>query len=517
MKKIIRNVLVNAAVVSAVFPAFARQGEGFNNPVIRGDIPDPSVVLIEDTYYMTGTSSEWAPFYPFFSSKDLVNWTQEGHVFSEKPAWTSNSFWAPELFYHDGKLYCYYTARRKSDGISYIGVAVAGKPGEEFTDYGPIITYGNEAIDAFVFEDKGQLYISWKAYGLDNRPIELLSSRLSSDGLRLEGEPFTLLVDDERIGMEGQYIFKKGGYYYIVYAAHGCCGFNSTYDVYVARSKNYEGPYEKYPGNPVLCGGGKDYISCGHGTAVQVPDGRMFYLCHAYVNGAWRFMGRQPILQEMIVEKDGWIHFASGKYASIEQPAVFGKGQKQQPIPDFEDKFDGDKLRLEWTWNYPYSDIDVRINEGCLSLGGSPIDDNRYGTALCVRAQQPDYAYETQIVESNSALKGLTMYGDHQNLVILGAEGNSLVLKKVVNDKESVLYKAPLLVEKPYLKIEVKQGQYLSFYQSRNGKKWQRLPIDAVDAEFAARWDRVARPGLLYAGDEENSGKFSYFKLDNEQ
>ena len=162
----------------------ATQTQTFTNPVIPGDIPDPSVIRIDDTYYATGTSSEWAPYYPMFTSKDLVNWTQVGHVFNQQPTWTSNSFWAPELFHHNGKVFCYYTARQKSTGISYIGVASADSPLQEFTDHGPIIEYGKEAIDAFVFNDGGQLYISWKAYGLDNRPIELLGSKLSADGLR---------------------------------------------------------------------------------------------------------------------------------------------------------------------------------------------------------------------------------------------------------------------------------------------------------------------------------------------
>lgn len=132
----------------------------------------------------------------------------------------------------------------KSTGISYIGVATSDSPLHEFTDHGPIITYGTEAIDAFIYDDNGQLYISWKAYGLDKRPIELLGCKLSADGLHLKGEPFSLLVDDEEIGMEGQYHFKQGDYYYIIYSAHGCCGPSSNYDVYVARSKNFCGPYE---------------------------------------------------------------------------------------------------------------------------------------------------------------------------------------------------------------------------------------------------------------------------------
>ena len=192
-----------AFLLSAVFCQGQEKGF-FENPVIRGDMADPSIIRIGDDYYATGTSSEWAPYYPLYKSRDMVNWKQVGHVFDTKPEWTSNSVWAPELFCHEGKVYCYYTARQKSTGISYIGVAVADSPEDGFTDCGPVVTFGNEAIDAFVFEDKGELYISWKAYGLDKRPIELLCSRLSDDGLHMEGEIFSLLKDDQRIGLEGQ-------------------------------------------------------------------------------------------------------------------------------------------------------------------------------------------------------------------------------------------------------------------------------------------------------------------------
>lgn len=97
----------------------------------------------------------------------------------------------------------------ETDGTSYIGVATADKPEGPYTDHGPIVEYGTEAIDAFVLEDAGELYISWKAYGLDPRPIELLACKISDDGLRMAGEPFTLLRDDKRQGMEGQHWLKS--------------------------------------------------------------------------------------------------------------------------------------------------------------------------------------------------------------------------------------------------------------------------------------------------------------------
>ena len=225
MRKIFTLLFCAASLATGL----AQQESYFTNPVIHGDVADPSIIRIDQTYYITGTSSEWAPYYPVFTSTDLVNWQQTGHVFDEKPEWTKSSFWAPEWYQHKGKVYVYYTARKQSDNISCIGVAVADSPTGKFKDYGPVVEFGKEAIDAFILEDKGKLYISWKAYGLDNQPIELLACKLTDDGLRLDGKPFSLLRDDERQGMEGQHWFKKDGYYYIIYSVRGCCGPQSDY------------------------------------------------------------------------------------------------------------------------------------------------------------------------------------------------------------------------------------------------------------------------------------------------
>jgi len=503
-----------ALLALASFINVYSQQQTFKNPVIHGDMPDPSVIRIGDTYYATGTSSEWAPFYPVYVSNDLVNWKQTGHIFNKKPGWTKNSFWAPELFYHNGQVFCYYTARRASDNTSYIGVATADSPTDEFTDHGLIIEYGTEAIDAFIFDDNGQLYITWKAYGLDERHIEIVGSKLSSDGLRLEGEIFSLLVDEEDIGMEGQYHFRQGDYYYLVYAAHGCCGFGSDYDVYVARSVNFTGPYEKYNGNPILKGGNEDFISSGHGTAVTIPDGRMFYMCHGYIEGNEVYMGRQPILQEMYVGDDAWVHFRTGKITRLEQPVPFAN-TIQKPITDFEDNFKNKNLRIEWAWNYPYTNIKTEIKKGKLYLSGTPVGENPSGTALCLRATAPDYEYQTALANKNESMKGLTMYGDDSNYIIWGAEGSKMKLKSVKDGHESVLYESFASGKILYLKISVQRGYLLNFYRSSDGKQWSRVNDNPLDVGFLVRWDRVARPGLIHIGDIDQPAEILYFKLKN--
>ena len=287
------------------------------NPVIKADLPDPSVIRIGQTYYAAGTSGNAERVYPIYESTDLVTWTSRYTIFDRWPEWTAGAFWAPELFCIGEKVLVYYTARQKSDGTSCVGVAVAENINSPFVDKGPLVKTTNEAIDAFVLNVDGELYITWKAYGLDpsRRPIELLAQRLSPDGLTLQGEPFTLLRDDERQGMEGQCIFREGDYYYLLYSIRDCCSPQSDYAVSVARSKSFFGPYEKYAANPILTGNDENIQSCGHGTMVRTPRGRMFYLCHSYLKGKYR-QGRQPILEELRIDKEGWPYFVGGTKAS---------------------------------------------------------------------------------------------------------------------------------------------------------------------------------------------------------
>ena len=64
----------------------------------------------------------------------------------------------------------------------------------------------------------------------------------------------------------------------------------------------------------------------------------MYYLCHAYFPGEDFFMGRQPILQELVLGDDAWLHFKEGETASTEHPLPLA-GHVQQPLPDFYDDF----------------------------------------------------------------------------------------------------------------------------------------------------------------------------------
>lgn len=50
------------------------------NPIIPGFAPDPSVVLVDGTFFLVTSTFHLFPGLPIYVSKDLVEWRQIGEV-----------------------------------------------------------------------------------------------------------------------------------------------------------------------------------------------------------------------------------------------------------------------------------------------------------------------------------------------------------------------------------------------------------------------------------------------------
>ena len=473
------------------------------NPVIPGDFADPSVIRRGGVYYATGTSSEWAPHFPLFQSTDLLHWQPIGYVFPQTPAWAAASFWAPELFYHHGTYYVYYVARKKSDGISCIGVATSQNPAKGFTDRGILLEFGQEAIDPFVLEDNGQLYLTWKAYGLDQRPIEILGSRLSADGLRVEGEPFSLLRDEEKKGLEGQCLVKRGGYYYLFYSPGNCCGPGCSYQVAVARSAALRGPYARFAHNPVLAETG-EWKCPGHGTLVTTADGKDLFLYHAYSKTAGAYTGRQGMLGAVVWDPaTGW-------------PALQPLGKNAAPVQNFRDDFAQGPLSNAWQWDFRHSQPTWHVARGALALTGRATADNLTGTALTVRPLTGTYTMTTEVAKRNAALQGLVLYGDAGQAVGIGVRNEAVEVWAVKDKKRMVLTETAVAASQPVqLKMTVAEGSWCRFFWRGNGQQWQEVTTGGAyyNGDFLPPWDRSPRPGLLHQGAETEPATFSFFEV----
>ena len=53
------------------------------NPILRGFNADPSIIRVEDTYYIANSTFEWFPGVRLHESKDLKNWKTVSYIFDK--------------------------------------------------------------------------------------------------------------------------------------------------------------------------------------------------------------------------------------------------------------------------------------------------------------------------------------------------------------------------------------------------------------------------------------------------
>jgi xylan 1,4-beta-xylosidase len=483
----------------------------FRNPVIAGDFADPSVIRVGDTYYAAGTSSEWGPAYPIYTSKNLIDWEYVGPVFNELPEWTMGSYWAPELFFRNDTFYVYYSARRKSDRQSFIGVASTKDLKAGFTDHGVIVDWTKEAIDAFVVEDKGKLFITWKAYGLDkDRGIEILGAELSPDGLQVVGKEFSLIKADpggwEEGGAEGQAIFKKGNYWYMLYSGNACCGDQCDYQVGVARAEKLQGPWTKYSGNPILFGDGT-WKCPGHGTVVMTSDNRYFYLHHAYSGVDFTFVGRQGILSELVWDESSkWPAFRYGKTPPAQAASPRGTGVIS--TPNLYINYDNDTLKAPWTYDVSFTRPVFEAKNASLQIEN--INHANTGNFLGLTVKKGSYTFMAEVMAKDSLTQNIMVYGDAQNALGYGIRKNSIALwqmkdgvYKVINVQE-----IPEKYRDIELKLQCRFGRFYTFSWEVKGQKVDSLanPVQ-IEASWLPRWDRAPRVGVNVSGEQPGKGE----------
>jgi xylan 1,4-beta-xylosidase len=329
--------------------ALALAAPTFDNPVIDGDHPDPTVVRAAGMFYASSTTSAWAPIFPIFRSPDLVNWRQIGAVLQTPPPWTNGKFWAPELAYERGQYLAYWGAARR-DGRPCIALSTAERPEGPWRYRGRVTCPPSGAIDPSPFRDAdGSRWLLWKQMGPGNG---IRIQRLDRDGLHTRGPSIPLIRPDttwEQSVTEGPSLVRTGGRYLLFYAGGHCCRVPCSYGQGVARAPALLGPYVKNPGNPILSSGA-DWKCPGHGTVVAGATGGLFILHHAYRADDAEDLRRRVLLGTVGMGGDGWpvIDEGAGPFTTGRSP--FGAAQGRDLV-GFSDNFAAG-LQPGWEWLY---------------------------------------------------------------------------------------------------------------------------------------------------------------------
>jgi beta-xylosidase len=471
-----------------------QQSAVYENPVIAGDFPDPSVIRVGDDYWATTTSGEWEPEFPILHSRDLVNWEVVGAVFQKRPAWTSHNFWAPEIAYHRGRYFIYYTARKRG-GPLCVAVASSAKPVGPYTDHGPLVCQDIGSIDAMaVTDENGERYLVWKEDGNSReQPTPLWAQKLNEDGTKLVGSRKELIRNDPKSWeggvVEGAFILRRGDWFYLFYSGNACCGRRCNYALGVARSRKLMGPWEKNPANPILAENGM-WQCPGHGSIVTDERGRDFLLYHAYKKSEEAFyIGREALLDEVAWGAGGWPSINNGKGPSGRAPAPLA-GVERRSLNSFYDEFDSSTLRSSWQWlqaNEPAIRIEMERGGRLIMTAAGNAAADPISAILSQPTTSADYVATTLIDISEAkpgARAGLSAYNGREDaLGVMAGDG-----KIIVYTRERKKHKVVRTVDAPrasllYLRMSVRGGSHYRFAFSGDGNEWKEMG-DEVNGSF---------------------------------
>ncbi|SCY97571.1 alpha-N-arabinofuranosidase [Paenibacillus polysaccharolyticus] len=470
------------------------QGEQctFNNPIMPGFYPDPSVCRVGEDFYLVTSTFAYFPGVPIFHSRDLVHWKQIGNVLDRESqlnlegAGHSQGIFAPTLRHHDGLFYMITT--NVSHGGNF--VVTATDPAGPWSD--PYFIEGAEGIDPTIFFDE-----DGKAYYLGTRPCsegvryngnwEVWLRELDLGSMKLVGDSYVLwrgaMVDV--IWPEGPHLYKMGEYYYLM-IAEGGTGLNHA--VTIARSNSLTEGYVGNPNNPIITHRhmGKHYpvINVGHADLVQAPNGQWFMVMLASrpYGGAFSNLGRETFIASVEWE-DGWPVVKQG-LGKLEEQGVLNL--PAVPVePDLRcENFDNDELGLQWMFlRNPQENLySLTERKGYLRLKLKPqtLKELENSSFVCVRQRHMDYVAATAmefVPQHEYETAGLVVIQNDQYHVRIerACEGEQQVLRVMtwLGGEESQVGQVVLDGETPrvYIKM-VALGQQLSFYYSTDGSKY---------------------------------------------
>jgi arabinan endo-1,5-alpha-L-arabinosidase len=273
-------------------------------------VHDPVAIQSEGTYYIFNTGRGIASW----KSNDLKNWQFLKPVFNQSPKWAKTevpkfdgNIWAPDISFHNGKYYLFYSISSFASNRSCIGVATNSTLDPEnaafkWIDHEKVIESvpGRDnwnAIDPnLTFDEKGNPWLIfgsfWGGLKMVKLNDDLLSIAKPEEWHTIATRERDSLLDETDPGnaaIEAPFVFKEGNYYYLFASFDLCCrGSNSTYNVRVGRSGKLTGPYIDKEGIPMLRGGGtliaggdENYFGKGHNSVYTFNNTDYMFL-HGY-------------------------------------------------------------------------------------------------------------------------------------------------------------------------------------------------------------------------------------------
>lgn len=501
------------------------------NPILRGFHPDPSIVRVDDDYYIATSTFEWWPGIKISHSKDLTHWEtlcyalDDTELLDLRGIGASQGIWAPCLTWDNGTFYLVFTIVsafycNMYDTKNYLVTATDIKG-----PWSKPVPLNNFGFDPSLFHDTdGRKYMV--SMVTDHRVPKKYAGRIvlqeySPEKQQMTG-PVREIYTGEKIFLEGPHIFKRGDYYYLFSADTGTGeGHGQT----IQRSKSVWGPYEMYhsenmertedgeaysiltsrhhPDHLLQKSGHADLVETQNGEWYAVhlcgralesrnePDRKRFANCRRYT------LGRETAIQKMRWTDDDWLILDNGTTlpdVSVPAPKLPEYRFPQRPALD---DFDSPVLDLEWqSLRVPMDDYHCSLSArpGWLRMYGREGLSSKFHQTLLARRMTEFKLEASTCVEFHpevfKQMAGLICMYDTDNYLYLHLTydedlGTCISILRAENKQYSYpIGFVPISTDAPIcLKVSVDHEKMQFFYRRETDSDYQLIG-ETFDCSF---------------------------------
>ncbi|MBE4948980.1 glycoside hydrolase family 43 protein [Chryseobacterium culicis] len=482
----------------------------FYSPILQGCYPDPSITRKGEDYYLVNSSFSMFPGVPIFTSKDLVNWKQIGHVLDRpsqlkvEKSGVSHGIYAPDIKYNKHNDTFYMITTQFAGGIGNM-VVKTKDPSKGWTE---VQKLNFEGIDpAMFFDDDGKAYIvhndappqGTEQYN-GHRVIKMWDYDLEKDQV-VPGSDKIIVnggvdLSQKPIWIEGPHIYKKNGKYYLM-CAEGGTGGNHSEVIFMADSP--KGSYIPAAGNPILTQryfpkDRKEKVDwAGHADLVETPDGKYYGVFLAIrpneknrVNkGRETFIlpvdwtGKYPVFQNGLVPMKPKLKLPEGTQNLNGQKGFFPNGNFT-----YTDKLTDKNLDYRWIAMRGPRESFISVTKNGVKV--NPFETNIKAlapvSALFHRLQHE--SFETSVTldfkpKSQKELAGITCYQSETFNYVFGITKKDkdfyIVLERTEKGTSKLIASEKISLSKPVKLQVVADRDEHSFNYSTDGNSYKNL------------------------------------------
>lgn len=516
-----------------------------NNPIIPGMAPDPSIIRVDDVYYIATSSFHWNPGVQIFKSTDLAHWTLTASVLSKgevnlRGTNTPAGIWAPHLSYDPRakRYWLAYSHMLNMAGREFNSDSYAMWAEDIHGPWSAPIYLTSIGFDPALFHDEdGKHYVSileWETREGYQAPGHIVIAEFDLNEGKMVGKWHRVTQGFTSRGCaEAPQIYKYRDRYYLLLAAGGT-GY--AHGVELGRAENIFGPYEPHPsGEPIITSSPRHLFSlgnpdaghfemynpssimqkAGHGSLVQTQTGE-WYIAHLMsrpVKGTlMNPLGRETSIQKMHWTEDGWLEMKDGSnVAKMEVEGMTGVELETGGLShDVFDDFNQEKYDLHFLT--PYRDqqaawVNTVERPGCLRIHGeNSFFSQIHPAIMATRATSLHYEVQTRVEfhpDHYSETAGLGLYYDSNNWLYVHlthseSEGTVLyVLQAKLGERIELVHNyIPVPEETAELKLIYNAGIASILYRFGDNGDWQAF-VENIDVLYLSDEGVNGEPGEI--------------------